>query len=169
MARIEPRHEPDLQGLTFRRRARVAETSSDGRFAYGVAIFLLVALAHPWYSYWVQKHLLARDIEQGVSEFSDQMDRELRQLSARTAAASRAAAARTEIQRIGTARVVGISDGRPPLAVVDFGQSNIHEADEVVCRQTALWLRRSVAGTVIRVQNVGSRGTENAITELACP
>jgi hypothetical protein len=169
MERIEPRHEPDLQQLTFRRAPRWSEPVSDGRFSIGVAIFLLVALAYPWYSYWVQTRLLARDIEQGVEQLSDTVDNEKRQVSQQDEEQSRFAREQAIRQRIAAVRVTGVSEGSPPLAVVDLGQSDFLEADETICRQAGAWLHRSVSGKVIRVQGLRPRGSNSAINEMACP
>lgn len=169
MDRVEPRHEPDLQDLTFRRAPRWAEPPSDRRFALGIAIFLAVALAYPWYSYWVQTHLLARDIEQGVEEFSEAMGHEARQVAAQMDNARRESAQEAKDRRIASVRVTGISDGRPPLAIVELGPSNFYEATETICIQTSRWLRRPVSGSMIRVQNFKARGSTPPIQQLVCP
>lgn len=169
MDRIEPRHDPDLQSLTFRSSPRWSEPTTDGRFSIGIAVFLSVALVYPWYSYWVQKHLLARDMNAGVEELTEAVATESRDLDSRLAQRAQESAEVAQRRRIGAVRVTGISDGQPPLAVVDLGKSTFLEADETICRQTAAWLRRSVSGTVIRVQRLESHGTAAAIREMVCP
>jgi len=167
--RIEPTHEPDLQNLTFRRSPRWSEPTTDGRFSIAVAIFLAVALVYPWYSYWVQTHLLARDLENGLKEFSTSVERDTREFDSRMAQQSRDSAESDQRRRIAAVHVTGVSDGQPPLAVVDLGRSNFMEADETICRQTAMWLHRSVSGSVIRVQRLKSYGSATVIEEMACP
>ena len=72
-------------------------------------------------------------------------------------------------RRVARVRVTGISEGNPPLAVVDLGDAGVFEAGDTICRQTELWLQRPLAGTVIRVQRFKSRGTLAPIEQLACP
>jgi hypothetical protein len=169
MDRIEPQHEPDSRTLIFRSPPRWTEPVADNRFALGAAIFLLVALAYPWYSYWVQTHLLASDVEAGLEDFGKAMQQETAAASAQSASDAQGARERAEQQRVGAVRVIGISEGSPPLVVVDLGQSNLLEADITVCRQAARWLHRSTSGQVIRVQRAHVYGNANAIQELACP
>lgn len=169
MDRIEPRQGPDLQDLTFRAARHRSQPDGDHRFALGVAIFLAVAFAYPWYSYKVQAYLLGRDLEAGVEELAQSADAEMRQATAATAQHHHERSAAALANRLARVRVTGISDGSPPLAVVDLGTAEMFEAGETICRQTELWLQRSVAGTVIRVQSSRSRGTLAPIEELACP
>ena len=169
MDRIEPRQGPDLQDLTFRRAPRWSQPDSDHRFVLGVAIFLAVALAYPWYSYKVQAYLLARDLEAGVREFAQAADKELRQANAAAAQQHRQRSASSLASRVARVRVTGISEGNPPLAVVDLCDAGVFEAGDTICRQTELWLQRPLAGTVIRVQRFKSRGTLAPIEQLACP
>jgi hypothetical protein len=169
MDRIEPRHEPDLKELTFRRSPRWSAPAADSRFALGVGVFLLVALIYPWYSYKVQAYLLGRDARNGIQEFAEAMEQETQALAIQQAKDVRASSEQATERRIAAVRVMGISDGNPPLVVVEFGQSNMMEADETICRQAARWLRRPVDGSVIRVQRARSSGTSAQIQELACP
>lgn len=141
----------------------------DPRFSIAVAVFLAVALVYPWYSYWVQSHLMARDIEAGVREFSKAVDQEVRQANSQMAQVARESAESAVWRRIAAVRVTGIGEGNPPMAVVDLGESNFMESDQTICRQTAKWLRRSDSGTVIRVQRLKSHGTEAVIQQMTCP
>jgi hypothetical protein len=169
MDRVEPRHEPDFQDLTFRRIPRWSHPQQDHRFALGVGIFLLVALVYPWYSYKVQAFLLAKDLEAGAQKVARAMNKEVREANAQMAQELHESEAEPLSRRIAAVRVTGISDGNPPLAVVDLGESNLFEAGDTICRQTGLWLQRSVQGSIIRVQRFKSRGTVAPIQELACP
>lgn len=74
---LDPAKERDWGNIRFRgRRDRYAEgtpeDNANARFVIGVLVFLTVAVAYPWYSYWVSSRLLARDIEAGLREFEKQ-------------------------------------------------------------------------------------------------
>jgi hypothetical protein len=173
MDRIEPTTGADLQGVTFRRPPRWTEPVSDGRFALGIAIFLLVALAYPWYSYWVQAHLMARDVRTGLEAFTGAMDRESDavqgQAQVQVQVAGRESAEVAQRRRLAQVRVSGISEGDPPLVVVQLGRSNLSEADALICRQAEPWLKRELSGRVIRVQGIQASGRTGAIQQLICP
>ncbi len=52
-----------------RRAAGVGVTSAadpQSRFVIGLIVFVVVALAYPWYSYWVQSRLFTNDVESGM-------------------------------------------------------------------------------------------------------
>lgn len=172
MDRIEPSARPDLQGITFRQPPRWAAPASDGRFGLGVAIFLVVALAYPWYAYWVQSHLLARDLQAGVEEFSasmDKVDGQLRAGLAESQQRSRETQQQTIDGRIAAVRVTGVSEGDPPLVIVQVGGSNVWESRTRVCSQGEAWLERSLSRRRVRVQAVHPSGRAGEIQELACP
>lgn len=46
-----------------RRPGLAAGDEAGTRFVIGVVVFLAVALAYPWYEYWVQSRLLAREVQ----------------------------------------------------------------------------------------------------------
>src|SRR3546814_4745192 len=53
------------------------EDNANSRFVIGLVVFVLVALLYPWYSYWVQARLVARDVTRAV----EVMDAQLRSRS----------------------------------------------------------------------------------------
>jgi hypothetical protein len=173
MDRIEPTTGADLQGVTFRRPPRWTEPATDSRFALGVAIFLLVALAYPWYSYRVQAYLMARDMRAGFEAFTGAMNRESDAVQAQAqlqvAQADRESAEVAQRRRLAQVRVSGISTGDPPLVVVQLGTSNLSEADALICRQAEPWLKRELSGRVIRVQGIHASGRTGTIQKVVCP
>lgn len=149
----------------------------DHRFAVGVGIFLLVALAYPWYSNWVTYYQLTRGIAQATEQLESESDRQSAALSAQLEKSRRAAQAsqaqyaeQSQQDRVAGVRVMGVSTGAGmPLVLVNLGASNLEEADEEICRQAAAWLRRDVSGVVLRIHR--HRGARPALDsgQLACP
>lgn len=174
MERREPVLEPtdkkadqDWGNLNFRRLRPASsrgtpEDNAESRFWIGVGIFLLVALLHPWYSYWVNTRLLARDLQAAGEEFSRQLEasnEQMRQEAAATASRREAASRR---QRIAGVRVVGAVPSRTgPVAIVRLGQSNVSEASATICRQAEDMLGMPLAGEVLRVQQ--HRGGQSTV------
>lgn len=149
--------ERDWGNVRFRSRNRLssgaAEDWASTRFVIGIVVFLAVALAYPWYSYWVQSRLLVKELEQGIEEATHQADAEVRRVKSamegRTAARTRQAAA----QRIAAVRVAGVSHNRGmPVVVVKLGDASLAESKEVICLQAEEWLSEELSGKNIRVQ-----------------
>ncbi len=72
----------DWGDVRFRsRRTRYAEGTPEdnatARFVIGILVFLVVALLYPWYSYWVQSRLVARDLEKAAAAVETQLRREV--------------------------------------------------------------------------------------------
>ncbi|GAB3306767.1 hypothetical protein [Luteimonas notoginsengisoli] len=68
----------DFGSLRFSsRRNRYAEgtpeDNANSRFVIGLVVFVAVALLYPWYSYWVQTQLLARDFQRAAGELGAQL------------------------------------------------------------------------------------------------
>lgn len=161
----------DWGNVKFRaRREVVAHSAEDAqsRFVTGLVVFLVVALAYPWYSYWVQSRLLAHEVEAGFRQAGAEVDAVMRQAEAELAqqqqASVRAEQARRETtarERIAAVRVMGASDGTAgPMAVVDFGQAGTAESTAQVCRQAEWFLGRALNGDRLRLQRY--RGTRPA-------
>ncbi len=130
----------------------------NGRFWLGLVVFLLVTAAYPWYSYWVNSQLLARDLARAGESFTQQMDAQ----NARADAQARQA-------RIGKVQVVGTSPGRSgPIAIVVLEQASLDEATATICRQAAAMLRSSLAGKSLRVQRHRGRLPALDIGDIRC-
>lgn len=163
----------DWGNVKFRaRRERGMQTHSaddaQSRFVTGLVVFLVVALAYPWYSYWVQSRLLVHEVEAGFRQAGAEVDALMRQAEAELAqqqqASARAEQARREItarERIAAVRVMGASDGTAgPVAVVNFGQAGVAESTAQVCQQAERFLGRALDGKRLRLQRY--RGTRPA-------
>lgn len=148
----------DWGNVRFRRRrsrhdAGSPDENADARFWIGVMLIFAVALAYPWYSYWVNARLLTRDLEMAGREVIRQIDiasEEQNRQSEAAATARREAARRA---RISTVRVVGTVPGNEgPIAIVRLEQSQLPEAASTICRQSEFMLGFPLAGQLLRVQ-----------------
>jgi len=142
--------------IRFRPRSRLPgqhEDDFDSRFATAIVIFLLVALAHPWYAYWVQTRLMARDLERAASELA----RPVRAAAgeAEKLPQIRTASHRADLQqqRVNRVRIVGATLGSgSPMVIVELGGAGLAESSPTICRQAAEWLGRPLDGMSLRVQ-----------------
>lgn len=150
-----------------RRAARVEANSADdpqSRFVTGLTIFVVVALAYPWYSYWVQSRLFANEVESGFRQMSAEVASVQKSGAQRQRASTQAGRTSGETSprgRISEVRVKGATDGRNgPLVVVNFGSVDVSAARETVCQQASYLLGRPLTGEVVRVQRF--RGNQPA-------
>ena len=146
---------------------------SRGRFWIGVAVFLGVALAHPFYAYQVQKRLAARDAAAAFAparEPTSTVASELTAAEQRQAfIAAQQAAQSTPVPAPKGAVVYGSTVvGKQKVVIADLGKSSLAEATPSLCQQAAALERVSVAGERVRVQRY--RGAEPAedIGEIVC-
>jgi hypothetical protein len=154
----------DWGNMRFRplsRRSPGQHEDSDSRFATAIVIFLLVALAYPWYAYWVQSRLMARDLEQAASELDRQVRAtagEVEHLPQVQTASSRAD---LQQQRVNRVRIVGATLGNgSPMVIAEMHGAGLAESSPTICRQAAEWLGRPLDGMALRVQRgQAGRGT----------
>lgn len=138
------------------------EDNADARFWIALLVFLTVALAYPWYSYWVNARLLTHDLQSAGEELSRQIDAgnaELRQQSM-------AAAARREEsdrqRRLASVRVVGTIPSRSGMiAIVRLERVELPEASATICRQAGVMLGSDLTGQLLRIQR--HRGNQPAL------
>lgn len=158
--------------LRLSRRDRLAGTAEDAaeaRFRMGLGVFLAVALLYPWYEYWVQTRLLARDVTQAAEEVGKALERE-------TAAMERKAAARAEQPRQATRRrhdasirTMGAMRTRSgPMVIVDLGGRSLQDARLPICVQAAQWLGEPVDGQTLRVQRYRVNRPSVGAGEVRC-
>lgn len=139
------------------------------RFVTGLAVFIAVVLIYPWYSYRVQSHLLARDLDVPVAQLVDELeaasDEMFAELARREQVAARQIQARRQSEarpRTAGVRVMGVTDGRNGLVVVvNLGQANIGQAAAQICSQTERSVGRRLDGVTIRLQRY--RGSQPAL------
>ncbi len=163
----EPTKEREWGNARFRRRSRAPEgspeDSADSRFWIGLLVFLMVALAYPWYSYWVHAQLLSRSFQQAADSFVGELNaaaQETRQELAASAARSKESARKARISNV---RVVGVSPGRAgPVAIVRLGNAGLAESTLTICRQSEAMLGSPLDGQLLRVQQ--HRGNQPAMS-----
>lgn len=145
-----------------------ARSDSKHYFQLGLIVFVAVAIVYPWYSYKVHTYMLGRDMQAAAEAMEQEATKALEQANAE-AARQRAASAAADLQRrVSQVRIKGISGQSPPVVLVDLGRATLEEAEDVVCRQAAAWLRAPTSGRVLRVQRF--RGSQPALEagELVC-
>jgi cbb3-type cytochrome oxidase subunit 3 len=141
--RLRPRSQPPGQH----------EDDPGRRFATAIVVFLLVALAYPWYAYWVQSRLVARDLAQAANALGRQAQAAAGETQAM--AQARSASGRSEKQqpRANRLRIVGATLGNgSPMVIVEMGGAGLAESSPEICRQAAEWLGRPLDGVALRVQ-----------------
>ncbi|HZX81612.1 MAG TPA: hypothetical protein VFE72_11750 [Lysobacter sp.] len=151
----------DWSNVRFRPR-RVGGTATDGdaaaRFAWGAILFVAVALAYPWYAYWVQSYLLERDARRALTS----IDRDLRAMEARLPDAFDEPPMQAP-RRTPSPRILGIGEGATTSVIVaDLDGAHLHDVESQLCAGAARWTRRPVTGRAFRVQRY--LGTSPAIT-----
>lgn len=157
----------DWGNVRFRRHragngAGSPDDNADARFWIGLLTFLLVALAYPWYSYWVNTRLLASDLQAAGEEIGRQIEASNAQIRRQSMAQAARQRAANQQARIASVRVVGTIPGaNGPIAIVQLGQAELTEASATICRQTAYMLGSSLAGRALRVQR--HRGSRPAL------
>src|SRR3546814_3385879 len=112
--------EKDWGNLRFTsRRGRYAqgspEDNANSRFVIGLVVFVLVALLYPWYSYWVQTRLVARDVARAVDVMDAQLRSGLKAVDEQATTAAQRRQATTDRRRDAAVRVGGAvaTSGRP--------------------------------------------------------
>lgn len=160
----ESRPRPDWGNVAFGRRPHRSYADADpagSRFAIGLVVFVIVALVHPWYAYWVQSRLLAADIDAATQ----QLTRESAAMSAQWRAQASAVSARSREdergRRVASVSVRGISEGSDAtIVIVDLGTATLPEARDAICAQVQ---RMRGLGTYDRLQVQRFRGSAPAM------
>ena len=165
----EPRIEGSLGDLNHRDPARHAPSpgGSAGRFWIGLAVFIGVALAYPFYSYEVQQRLVARDVSTAlvpaVAPAPAGPDGALSAAEQRQAsiAARKAAEAPPEAQQKSVAVLGTTVAGGKRVVIVDLAGFSVAEGRAEICKQAAALYREPLAGASLRVQR--HRGDSPAV------
>ena len=147
----------DWGNVRFSPRARLAPGTADdnagARFGIAMTVFLLVALAYPWYSYWVQAKLLERDLGAATAQLEGEVQAAQADLSRELQGQQGRQNAMTERRRLGGVRIVGATVTRGvPVVIVDLGEASLVESTPTVCREASSWLGRLTTGMTLRVQ-----------------
>ncbi len=166
--------EKDWGNLRFsRRRSGYAEDtpedSASARFVIGLTVFVIVALLYPWYSYWVQTHLLARDLQQVTQAMDSQVRDEVRRVDAHVQQAAVRSTATANRRRVGGVQMMGaMTTNGVPVVIVDMAQANLFEGKASICRQAPGWLGHPVAGLTLRVQAYRGSAPAESIGSVEC-
>lgn len=150
--------------VEFRSRATNAAPRGAGpdRFWVGVGIFLLVAMAYPFYSYAVHSYLVARELRAAAALAGAEMERFNANLRREAAESQRVAAAEALRTRQRGVSVAGTSIiGGKRIVIVNLGQASLAEAKATVCAQAERYFREPLAGEELHIQR--HRGKQPAI------
>jgi hypothetical protein len=155
----------DWSNVRFRPRRVGTDPSGDNpaqaRFVQGALLFVVVALAYPWYSYWVQSHLLTEDSKRALARVDEEMRAIAAQAEAPLIETSTVDASR--LRRTSSPRIVGISEGAATSVIVaDMDGAALIDSERRLCADATRWTGRSTAGRTFRVQ--GYRGSQPAVT-----
>lgn len=173
MHKPNEKNDPDIdwKDLSFRCRSRISGSSgNDPRFAIALGVFVLVALLFPWYAYEVVSYSLERDATKALNSFGIETQKQMDEANEESQRQSAVVKAQKLAQRIVSVRVMGVSSGgNLPTVLVALGNSNIYEAQDTICQQAGVWLRKDVSGTSIKVQS--HRGNRPAVDAgvIECP
>ena len=160
----EPRIEGSFGDLKFRSPSRPAAARSepDRNFWPGVAVFVGVALAYPFYSYHVHAQLAARDVSAAMTELTGQVDAMAAEAGRQAVMASNRASAQAAAGRQRGIVVAGTTVvGGTRVVIVQLGQAGVAEASAIICRQAAARFGEQLSGERLRVQRY--RGSQPAV------
>jgi len=163
------RHEPVLErepdgaakdwgNVRFRGRRNgiapgTAEDNADARFWIVLVVFLSVALAYPWYSYWVNARLLSRDLQSTGEEISRQIEAGNTEMREQSMAAAARRQESDRQRRLASVQVVGTIPSRSGvIAIVRLEQVDLTEASATICRQAEGMLGSDLTGQLLRIQ-----------------
>lgn len=113
---------------------------------------LAIALAFPFYDYYVQSRLLQLELEAALQEAEAELKAQLEELGNEGKAQAERAEREARLRRLRLVRVTGVIDGEEPVAIVVLGDAHADEARQTICAQAQRQLRRSLQGQLIKVQ-----------------
>lgn len=153
-----------------RQNGRTADTAADRRFGTGVLVLVVLALAWPWYAWFVGDLLDRRRLALEAAQLEAALAAQAEQARQASELARQGRLARERERRVAAVRVAGVSDAADsPVVIARLGEASLEEARETLCRQAGEWLRRSASGTRLRIQrHNGSRPATDG-GELRCP
>ena len=172
------RHEPVLEkeaepaakdwgNVRFRGRRNGAahgtpEDNADARFWIALLVLLTVALAYPWYSYWVNARLLSRDLQSAGEEISRQIEAGNTKWRQQSMAEAERREESDRQRRLASVRVMGTIPSRSGMiAIVRLDRVELLEASATICRQAGSMLGSDLTGQLLRIQR--HRGNQPAL------
>lgn len=166
--------EREWGNLRFRGRAATragadGDLDANSRFVTGLIVFLVVALLYPWYAYWVNSHLLSRDLEVGLRAFEREAGAATAQANQQAAMQAEASEADRQRRALAAVRVLGASaSGSRPLVIVRYEGVSLDDAGPTICAQARGWLDRPLSGVTLRVQQHRGRAPAVDVGVVDC-
>lgn len=143
----------DRRRHAAKRHARIPTDASGARFRFAIAMCVGVVLAYPWYEYWVNSFLLARELDASAREIEVASQQFLEQMEDQTARADILSRRDQQRVRVGKVRVKGVGDGATgPVVIVDLGFASLSESKETICNQARTWLKKDLTNVSLKVQ-----------------
>ena len=140
------------------------EDHANARFLWGTLLFVLVAAAYPWYSYWVHSHLVERDARRALASFG----RDFRAMETQVAEALDESPMQTA-RPLPSPRILGVSEGTTTSVIVaDLDGVSLDDAQSRLCAEASRWTQRTVAGRTFRVQRYLGRSPAVTIGVIRC-
>jgi|SRR5690606_4412898 len=164
----------DWDNLRFRpHRDRRAQGSPDGnansRFVIGLVVVVMLVLSYPWYAYWVQTRLMARDLASIGERFEAEMRSQSRAVAEQAELAAKRRQGIADRRRVAAVRVVGaMATGGRTVVIVEMGNADFRESRATICRQASRWLKRSTAGMTLHVQSQRGRSPAKSVGAVEC-
>ena len=156
--------------LSNRSTAEQANHGSGARFGVAISIFLAVALAYPWYSYWVSSYLLTRELEAAGREFAKVSGESLREMRKQAMQSAEASKREQQRRRISNVKIKGVSDGPGGhVVIVEMGSASLVESDETICNQASTWLKLDLSGSTLRIQRYRLNQPALDFGAVTCP
>lgn len=142
---------------------------TDGRLTLAVIVFVAVALAYPWYSYWVHAHLLNRDMQAAAAE----LDKQARALESAASSQWQTLSAPPDFPVVHAVskpiRLMGISEGTSgAVLVAELADSSLADARDSLCSQASRWSGRSSSGRAFRVQRYRGNAPAVHVGSIQC-
>jgi hypothetical protein len=146
------------------------DAGAERRLGTALLVFVAVALAWPWYAWFVHDYLDRRMMAAAAAQLDAQLGEQTRQMQRAQSQARRSRLAEERARRIAAIQVAGVSDnGAEPVVIVRLGESSPEEARAAICGQAEHWLRRPIAGTRLRIQRHNGDQPASDAGALQCP
>lgn len=153
-----------------RQRGTAADAAADRRFGTGVLVLVVLALAWPWYAWFVEDLLDRRRLALDAAQLDAALAEQAEQARQASEQARRSRLARERERRVAAVRIAGVSDAADaPVVIARLGDASLEEARETLCIQAADWLRRPTSGIRLRIQRHNGNRPATDAGELRCP
>ncbi|MBX3726253.1 MAG: hypothetical protein KF823_10070 [Xanthomonadales bacterium] len=153
-----------------RQNGKTPDTAADRRFGTGVLVLVVLALAWPWYAWFVEDLLDRRRLALEAAQMEAALAEQAEQARQASQQARQGRLARERERRVAAVQLAGVSDAADaPVVIARLGEASLEEAGETLCRQAGEWLRRPTSGIRLRVQRHNGSRPATDVGELRCP